>query len=470
MTSTAFPDRSIAFAVIGSAFVAVRDCASQDSPSNSAHLVAVSIFVSGLWHLGCVTAACLAEHYEVVAHDPDAGVIEALVRGEPPVSEPGLADLLKAGQRSGMLSFTSELDGVASADSVWITYDTPVNDQDEGDVDFVARRIEALLPHARPGTLIVISSQVPAGFVARLERSAAAAGADVAFAYVPENLRLGEALSVFRNPDRIVCGIRTERDRERMRALLSPLTGNILWMSPESAEMAKHALNAFLATSVTFINEVAELCEYLGADVKDVERALKSESRIGPRAYLSAGGGIGGGTLARDLRTLSAIGRQTGAPTQVVDGVLARNDVQRRWTERTLRRELSGITNPRIAVLGLTYKPGTDTLRRSTAVELCRSLAETGAWVAAYDPVVRDLPAELSAVIHLSGSAAEALDGADAVVIGTEWPAFRQLTASSIEPMRHRIVVDPKRWLEDPLAAAPGVRYLGVGRPAAETK
>jgi UDPglucose 6-dehydrogenase len=407
----------------------------------------------------------LAEHYDVIAHDPDPAVIDALQRGKPPLFEPGLAELLERGVRSGRLTYTSSTAAAAQADVIWITFDTPVDDDDNPDVDHVARNVEAVVRVAAAGTLVVISSQVGVGFLARMEQMAAALGAEVDFAYCPENLRLGQALEIFRQPDRIVAGIRTPRERDRLGALLAPFSANVVWMSPESAEMTKHALNAFLATSVTFINEIAGICEAAGADVKDVERGLKSESRIGPRAYLAAGGGIAGGTLARDVRALTAIGNHADRPTNVLAAVLTTNALQQRWADRAMQREFPDLRDARITVFGLTYKPGTDTLRRSTAVEFCRRMHALGARVRAYDPAVRGLPGEFAGTIELDRNRTAALAGADALVIGTDWPEFQSLTPESLDAMRRRLVIDPRRFLESQLGHDATIRYLGVGLP-----
>jgi len=285
----------------------------------------------------------------------------------------------------------------------------------------------------------------------------------VDFAYLPENLRLGHALDVFRNPDRVVAGVRSEGDKSRIAALLRPFTQNIVWMSPESAEMTKHALNGFLATSVTFINEIAGICEVAGADIKDVERGLKSERRIGPLAYLSAGDGFAGGTLARDVQALIGAAAAAGTPHAVLDGVLATNQLQRQWSERILERELGELTGTRIAILGLTYKPGTDTLRRSTAIELAERLHSRGAEVRGFDPAVRALPPEIAASIELTDSIHDALRDADALVVGTEWPQFQDLRPKDFRMMRRRLVVDPKRHLEAQLRGIRNVDYFGVG-------
>jgi UDPglucose 6-dehydrogenase len=404
----------------------------------------------------------LAEHDEVVGHDPNPAVIADLLRGQPPISEPGMTDLLAQGVASGRLSYTDDSDAAVDADVLWIAYDTPVDERDVADVDFVARNSEQLIARLPAGALVVISSQMPVGFAARLEHRATELGARISVAVCPENLRLGEALQIFRHPDRIVAGVRSERDRERLAALLAPFTTNIIWMSPESAEMTKHALNAFLAASVSFINEVAGICEQVGADVKDIERGLKSESRIGPRAYLSAGGGFAGGTLARDVRTLSALAQAIGTPHDVLTGVLATNELQQLWVDRVLEREIIDFHGARLAVLGLTYKPDTDTLRRSQSIGLSLRMHGLGAEIIAYDPAVRRLPPEWAERIELTDSIRGALTGADALIVGTDWPEFRGLTARDLAVMRRRLVVDPRRFLENALHSD-GVEYLGVG-------
>jgi len=427
------------------------------------------VCVYGLWHLGSVTAACLAERFATVGCDPDVTTIAALQRAKPPVFEPGLGDLVAAGVSAGRLSFTNDLrSATQGADVVWVTFDSPVNDDDVADVAFVQAQVEALFPYLGDGSLVLVSSQVPVGFTRGLRRafSAAHPGRRVAFAYSPENLRLGKALDAFRRPERIVVGIEGEGDRAKLTELLSPFSQNIVWMSVESAEMTKHAVNAFLATSVAFINELSALCERVGADAKEVESGLKSEARIGPKAYLGPGSAFAGGTLARDIGFLAQIGEGLGVPTHLFSGVGASNNAHKQWPRRRLASLLGELSGKRIAVLGLTYKPGTDTLRRSSAVELCLWLAGQGADVRAYDPAVRRLPLELAGPIHLCESLRQALDGADAMVLATEWPEFRDLDAAQIvESMRTAVVIDPNRFLGPDLARDSRVRYAAVGRP-----
>jgi UDPglucose 6-dehydrogenase len=228
--------------------------------------------------------------------------------------------------------------------------------------------------------------------------------------------------------------------------------------------MVKHALNSFLALSITFINEIACLCEHTGADAKEVAQGLKSEPRIGSRAYLGPGGPFAGGTLARDVVTLSQLGAATGETLSVIPAIKQSNDLHRGWSLRRLQAILGELKGRTIAVLGLVYTPGTDTLRRSAAVELCRSLLASGARVQAFDPAVQTLPTELDRVA-LVKNVVEALAGADATVICTEWPEFRQADWAAITPtMRRRIFVDANRFLEKQLASVAGVELISVGR------
>jgi UDPglucose 6-dehydrogenase len=429
----------------------------------------VHVCVYGLWHLGAVTAACLAEHFVTVGCDPDPLTISRLRAGQPPVSEPGLAELLQAGLSRGRLSFTGDLALAAQgADVVWVAFDTPVDEEDAADVPFVERRVADLFPHLGGGTVVLISSQVPVGFTGRTEAAFRAAfpGRAVRFAYSPENLRLGKALDAFRNPQRIVVGARGEADRARLGALLAPFCTRIECMSVESAEMTKHALNAYLATSVSFINEVARLCERCGADAKDVERGLKSDPRIGPRAYLSPGPAFAGGTLARDVRFLERLGAEGDVSTPLLSAVLESNAEQTQWLRRKIAEIVGQLRDARIGVLGLAYKPGTDTLRRSSALELCAWLVDRGAHVRAHDPAVRALPPESRARIELVASPAEVFAGAEMAVVATPWPEYRRISPDEVAAaMKTPRVIDQSRFLADTLGADSRIQYVAVGTP-----
>jgi len=421
----------------------------------------MNITVLGLWHLGCVTAACGAKHFTVTGLDFDAANVARLNQGQAPLLEPGLNELIAAGLAAKKLSFTTDpKTACANADVLWLTYDTPVNDRDESDVAFVLGNLRRALPHLPPGALVLISAQLPVGTCAKLEEEFP----QFHFAYSPENLRLGKALDAFEKADRAVVGIRTDAKKAVLEQLFAPFTPKVLFMHTESAEMVKHALNAFLALSITFINEVARLCEHTGADAKEVSAGLKSEARIGPKAYLGPGGPFAGGTLARDVVTLTQLAAANGEKISVIPAIKQSNDQHRGWAFRRLQSRLGGLRGKKIAVLGLTYTTNTDTLRRSAAVELCRQLLDAGASVSAFDPAIPQLPPELS-FVALAKDIATALAGADAVAVCTEWPQFRQADWAKIIPqMRTPVFVDANRFLEKELKSIPGLEHLSVGR------
>lgn len=436
------------------------------------------IGVVGLWHLGSVTAACLAEAgYEVIGVDHDPSVVADLADGRPPVSEPGLAELLAG--CSARLRFSVDPETLAEAGCAWVTFDTPVDDDDRADVDWVLDHAAEVLRALPAGRLVIVSSQLPVGSVTQLQsRCAAARGQDdLRFACIPENLRLGQALDAFRSPDRIVAGVRGEQDSRELSELLAPFGADVQWMRVESAEMTKHALNGFLATSVAFINEVATICEAVGADAAEVSRGLKSERRVGPRAYLGPGDAFAGGTLARDIGFLRGLAERHDLPAQVFVGVADGNAAHKGWTERKLVELLTDgrgaagamldrplLTGRVVAVWGLTYKPGTDTLRRSGAVELCRRLAAGGAKVRAHDPAVSTLPEELSGALELFAEPLAAASEADALVLCTPWPDYRELSGEEVcSSLANGLVIDPAGALEDTLGDHPGLHYVRVG-------
>ena len=429
----------------------------------------MNVCVQGLWHLGTVTAACLASlGNKVSGLDFDTGVIEKLACGVPPLFEPDLEDLVKQGMAVGRLRFVDRPEeAVKDIEVLWIAYDTPVDDDDNADVDYVVARIEKTFPHLPEGVTVVISSQMPVGSVGRLEAIARdrfpAKG--IGFACSPENLRLGKAVEVFLKPDRIVVGVRSERDRERLDRLLRPITGRIEWMSVESAEMTKHAINAFLATSVAFANEIASICEAVGADAKEVERGLKSESRIGPKAYLSPGAAFAGGTLARDIAFLNHVGGRNRLVTPLLSSVRPSNDEHKLWIKRKLQSLFPDLPRIKVAMWGLTYKPGTDTLRRSLAVELCDWLITQGMEVCVHDPAVKQLPREWNARVTRSDDPVAALKGAHVLVISTEWPQYKDIAADAVANAAPGIVIlDANRFLSG-FSRNARMRYVAVGTP-----
>jgi UDPglucose 6-dehydrogenase len=427
------------------------------------------ICVFGLWHLGCVTAACLAKAgHEVVGLDPDAENIARLRRGEPPLFEPGLKELILAGLSAKRLRF--ETDAAVAArdiDVLWVAFDTPVDDDDLPRPSAVIAPVVGLLGLLPDRCIVLISSQLPVGSTRGLAETAAHRGhTGLTFGYSPENLRLGKAIDVFTKPDRVVVGLQHETDRDKVASLLAPFTETIIWMGLEAAEMTKHAINAFLATSVVFMNEIATICEKVGADAKEVERGLKSEQRIGPGAYLSPGAAFAGGTLARDITTISEVARDKGVSAMLASAVRESNARHQSWPLRKLKERLGTLAGRRIALLGLTYKPGTDTLRRSAAIELALALHAEGATVTAFDPVVHALPNDLAGRIAAASSPAAALAGTDAAVLTTPWPEFRSLPwPDLIRQMANPVIVDANWFLASALRSHPGIAYVAVGLP-----
>ena len=417
--------------------------------------------VAGLWHLGCVTAACSARHVQVTGYDPNPSIIDRLRHGEAPILEPGLNHLIQAGLQSGRLRFTSDpAEACRHANLLWSTWDTPVDNTDQSDISSVLDELRPCLARLKQDSLALISSQLPVGTCRLLE----AEFPHLQVACSPENLRLGHAIEAFEKADRIVVGVRNDQARPLLESLLQPFCRPILWMRTESAEMVKHGLNAYLALSVSYINEIATLCEATGADAREVAAGLKSDARIGPGAYLQPGGAFAGGTLARDVVTLSRIGQKFQRPLQVIPAIRESNDRHRNWSWHRLTDRLGAMEDKRIAILGLTYKPDTNTLRRSTAVELCQRLLEVEATVRAFDPVIQNTNGLLPESV-LAPTLEDALRDADAAVVSTEWPQFRQADWPTLIPlMRHPLFLDANGFLEKNLIHIDGIEHLCVGR------
>lgn len=410
----------------------------------------MEIGVVGLWHLGSVTAMCLAEAgFKVIGYDNEQITIDNFNKGILPIFEPGLEDLLKKNIGT-QISFTNDPAKLTSCDLIWVTYDTPVDDNDVADTEFVERSLALTFPYLKNNAVVLVSSQMPVGSTKKIKTAFEKLSAkNVFFCYSPENLRLGKAIDVFSKADRIIAGISSDETKAILTPVFKKISEKIIWMSVESAEMTKHAINAFLATSVVFINELAILCEQVGADAGEVEVGLKSEARIGPKAYLRAGNSFAGGTLARDIAFLIDKGDEYSLPSFLFRSIKQSNDYHKAWM-RTKLLELFNcdLCQKNISILGLTYKPGTNTLRRSSAVELCKWLFEQGAIVTAYDPAVSFVEPELAKMINCVTTIESALSKTDAAVICTEWPEFAESEViNAINKSLVPFVVDPNNFL-----------------------
>jgi UDPglucose 6-dehydrogenase len=427
----------------------------------------MNICVFGLWHLGSVTSACMAKlGHKVIGLDFNKEVVAGLQNGKAPLFEPGLDELISEQMQAGRLSFTDDPSkALKQAEVVWITFDTPVDENDVADIVFLEDNFKRIISHLNEGVGMIVSSQAPVGFVSKIEKvmTKQHPNKKCYFACSPENLRLGKALDVFLSPDRIVVGIRDQESKEFFFPLFSSITDRLEWMKIESAEMTKHAINSFLAMSICFANEIASICEQVGAEAKEVERGLKTEARIGPKAYLGPGVSFSGGTLARDINFLMELGNKYKLPGFLIKAVNASNSFHKSWIERKCQQVLGDLKEKKLAILGLTYKPGTDTLRRSFAVDLAKILHTKGALINGFDPVVKSIPQDLAKIISLKHSVAEAIRNVDVIIIATEWPEFQQLDDDIINLMKNKPIIDPNGFIAK-LATLKKLKYIFVGK------
>lgn len=428
------------------------------------------IGVIGLWHCGEIYSAGLAElGHEVVGVDENAEVIVNLTKSIPPLPEPGLVELLTKHIASGRLKYTTDFSALKNCDVVWCTFDTPVNDADEADLTPIREALLKAAPHFADGVLVVVSSQVPVGTAVRAKAKIAELRPGLKFDYVytPENLRLGEAVKCFMEPRRVVIGADSEVAFKKMEEIFAPLQTTFVRMSSASAEMAKHALNSFLATSVSFINDIADLCEKTGADVLDVAKALRSDPRIGQKSFLDAGLGFSGGTLGRDLKALESVGEKVGVALPVIKSVYEKNLKRKDIVATRVKELVGGVKGLKIAILGLTYKPGTKTLRRSRALEIAADLAKLGAILALYDPQADE--SELPKIQNTTFSADPyaAASGAKVIVVATPWPQFKELDFEKLgKAAPGAIIFDTANLLHEKadIIRSVGMKYVGVGR------
>jgi UDPglucose 6-dehydrogenase len=431
----------------------------------------VEVAVVGLWHLGAVTAAALASRgHTVVATDEDADLVWALAAGRPAVDEPGLAQLVADGCRSGRLRLEPDLDrALAGCEALVIAVDTPVDHEDRADVEAVVAAATRAIDALRAPAALVVASQVPVGSVHRIADAAEARhpGRLRAVAHLPENLRLGRAVADALAPDHVVVGADDDAGRE-VGGRLVPDGVPVAWVSIRSAELAKAARNAMLATTVALANELAVVAERVGADGAEVAAVLRLDPRIGPAAYVSPGAPFSGGTLARDAVGLVAVADRLGAGAQVLRAALAANADHADWPLRAAAEAGVDLDGAVVAVVGLTYKPGTETLRRSGPIELCRRLLARGAKVRAWHPALTpdgSRPAALPREVRWCPDLAEALSDADLVVVATPIAGARVPNGDElVRLLRRPLVIDPAgAWSH--LREDPRVAHRAVGHP-----
>jgi UDPglucose 6-dehydrogenase len=438
------------------------------------------IAMIGTGYVGLVSGACFSEFgVSVTCVDKDADKIARLQRGEVPIYEPGLDQLVAVNKAAGRLSFTTDLAAALDgADAVFIAVGTPSRRGDgHADLSYVfaaAGEIAEVLA-ARPGTrtVIVTKSTVPVGTGRRLENILAQRLPANAFdvASNPEFLREGSAIQDFMRPDRVVIGTDSEHARTVLRALYRPLyllETPVVFTTIETAEMIKYAANAFLATKITFINEVADLCEAVGADVQDVARGIGLDGRIG-RKFLHAGPGFGGSCFPKDCEALVRTAEESGSPLTMVERVLEINNSRKRGMADRITAACGGsVTGKTIAVLGLTFKPNTDDMRESPSLSILPLLIEAGATIRAFDPEGMDEAKKLLPNLDYCGDAYEATEGADALVLLTEWNEFRALDLARVRSLlRAPVVIDLRNIYQPDEMIAAGFVYHSIGRAAA---
>jgi len=430
----------------------------------------------GAGYVGLVSGACFADFgHHVTCVDKDTRRIAALKRGEIPIFEPGLAELVEANVRQGRLEFAAEATRVAEADAVMIAVGTPSRRGDgHADLSFVFDAVRELAPLLSGTAIVVTKSTVPVGTGDEIERILRDKRPDAQIQVVsnPEFLREGAAIQDFKHPDRIVVGTDDARAREVLAELYRPLYLNaapILYVGRRTAELIKYASNAFLATKITFINEIADLCERTGADVQDVARGMGLDNRIGGK-FLHAGPGFGGSCFPKDPTALLKTAHDHGVPLRIVETVTAVNEQRKRAMARKVVAALDeSIRGKTVAVLGLTFKPNTDDTRDSPAIPLITALRDLGATVKSYDPAgIEQAKPQLPDVTYCD-RAYEAAEGADAVVIATEWEQFRALDLDRLRCVMVRpVIVDLHNIYRADEMKRANFRYLTVGRPAAE--
>jgi UDPglucose 6-dehydrogenase len=430
------------------------------------------IAMIGTGYVGLVSGACLSEFgHEVVCIDKDASKVETLRNGGIPIYEPGLDEVVAANVKAGRLSFETDLaHGVAGAAAIFIAVGTPSRRGDgHADLSYVFAAAEEIAKSLTGYAVVVTKSTVPVGTSRKVEEIIKKANPDALFdmASNPEFLREGSALEDFRRPDRVVVGCDTDWARDVMREVYRPLYLNetpILFTSRESSELIKYAANAFLATKITFINEMADICEKVGGNVQDVARGIGLDGRIGGK-FLHAGPGYGGSCFPKDTLALVQTAQQLGAPTRIVEAVVKVNEDRKLGMAKKIEAAFGGVQGKTLAVLGLTFKPNTDDMRDAPSLVILPYLQAAGATIRAFDP-----EGHREAAKHLKldyrKDAYDALEGADGVVILTEWNEFRALDLERVKTaLKAPLMVDLRNIYRPSQMREAGFQYISVGRP-----
>jgi UDPglucose 6-dehydrogenase len=437
----------------------------------------VNICMIGAGYVGLVSAVCFSEFgWTVNCVDSDPAKIEALNRGEIPIYEPGLEEMLQRNTAKGRIKFTTDLGAaMKGAQLIFLAVGTPMRRGDGyADLSYIYTAVEQIAPHLDGFTVITTKSTVPVGTSREIERRIRALRPDADFAVCsnPEFLREGSAIGDFTHPDRVLVGVDDERARAVMERVYEPLrlrNAPILVTSRESAELAKYAANSFLALKISFINEIADLCEEVGANVQEVANAIGSDRRIGDK-FLHPGPGYGGSCFPKDVSALVRTAREARAPLTIIEQVEKVNTERKIAMAQRVERAMDGsVRGKTIAVLGVTFKPNTDDMRDAPSLVILPLLGERGAVMRVYDPQGRKQAEPLLGDVVWCANAMEAVEGADAILVLTEWNEFRALDLRRIKTrMRGDILVDLRNMFRPALAVENGFRYTGIGRSSSD--
>ncbi len=434
----------------------------------------MNIVMIGTGYVGLVTGTCFSEFgFNVTCVDKDARKIERLNQGEIPIYEPGLGRLVEKNASAGRLHFTTELaQAVGQADAVFIAVGTPTRRGDgHADLTYVYAAAEEVAQHLQGYTVVVTKSTVPVGTGREVQKIIAKTNPSAEFdvASNPEFLREGSAIEDFMRPDRVVIGCESEKGLAMMKALYRPLyliETPIVATSLETAELIKYAANAFLAVKITFINEMADLCEKVGADVQDVAKGMGLDGRIG-RKFLHAGPGYGGSCFPKDTLALVRTGQQHNSPVKIVEQVVEINNARKiAMADKIIAACGGSVQGKKIAVLGLTFKPNTDDMRDSPSLDIVPALLKAGASVSAFDPQgMHEAKPLLPAAISYADDAYSCMEGADALVLLTEWNEFRSLDLKRVKAILNQpLIVDLRNIYKQQDMAATGFTYISIGR------
>jgi UDPglucose 6-dehydrogenase len=428
-----------------------------------------NICVIGVGYVGLVTATAFADlGNTVMALDMNEERIEGLKKGIMPIYEPGLAEVVARNVEAGRLSFTTSYDeGLKDAGFAFICVGTPEGVDGEADLQYVRMAAEDVARHMTEPLIVINKSTVPVGtgdWVADIIRDTQPRPIDFSVVSCPEFLRGGSAVADFTNPDRVVLGSVDRDAAERVAQLHLPLRAPIVITNLRTAEMIKYASNAFLATRISFINEIANICEALGADVKEVAIGMGHDKRIGHH-FLDAGVGYGGSCFPKDVKALAHMARTQGKHPQLLDAVMEINEYQRETVMLKLRELLGGLEGKAVGILGLAFKPNTDDMREAPAVTIAAKLLEAGATVRAYDPVAMTQAGRALKNVTLAEDPYGVAEGADALVVVTDWNEFKQLDMERVcRSMRKRVLIDGRNIYDPQAMRRMGFEYRGIGR------